>query len=177
MKRFSFVAGHKADASSGMVLEIDRSSLPAETKLGLWLDDDGRALPGRGARVATEAVAQQAALVFEEGARIRTRFGGIVGTLTLAPGTRFDADPATGPTTKDVRGARVALREGRRFADLHEPLAALHLDKQPHGVHVFTLEAERPPGAKPGDRHVVHVTQKTREGVTVGGISVEFVFD
>ena len=48
MKRYSFVSGHKADDASHLTLEIDRRALPQDMQLGLWLDDDGQALPGRG---------------------------------------------------------------------------------------------------------------------------------
>jgi hypothetical protein len=127
MKRHSFASGHEADRSFGMVLEVDRSRLPQDMALGLWLDEEHRAVLPQ--------------------------------------------------TPMSVHGGMLAVREGRRFAHLHEAVAAIHVEKQPRAVYQFTLEAERPPDAKPGDRYLVHVAQKTPAGVTVGGISVEFRFD
>lgn len=182
MKEFSFISGNRADGSRGMQLHIDRSALPSHMKLGLWLDDDGSAFPrldrpARARGAGAPAHGQLAELVLLDRARLRTKMGTVEGLLTLEPGTRFDAELPNELGRVALDGGRVVVRDGRRFAELEAARGVVQIDRQPHQLHVFTLRAERPAGAERGARYLVHVAQKNADGVTIGGVSVEFTFD
>lgn len=182
MKKFSFIAGHPADETRGMTLVIDRSALPADMKLGVLLDDDGKAIPGfdralsrRGAPHAGGCEAAE--LILLERTRIRARIAGMDGVLTVEPGTRFDQDGGGSNVRAEIEGGELLMREGRRYADVRAPRAQLFVDKQPNAAHVFTLVATKPAGARPGERFPVEVTQYTRAGERCGAVAVLFTFD
>ena len=178
MKRFAFISGNKADASRGMQLVVDRSRVPAGMKLGLWLDDDGKAFPNLARPALRRAVdAGCGEFVLLDRTRIRARLCGFDGVLTVEPGTRFDAGLGEDVVPAEVRGGDVLSREGRRFAELRDPRSTIAIDKRPNDVHVFTLEAEAPPNAKAGERFRVDVVQKDATGTVVGGLTVLFAFD
>lgn len=179
MKTFSFVSGTKVDASRSMALVIDRRALPTDMKLGLWIDDDGKQLRNVD-RPATRGGAQGGfgigEVVFLERTRLRTRIGALDGVLTLEAGSRFESVSPGRLTALSVQGGEIREREGRRFADFNAPIGALRVERTPNEPHVFTIEAEKPAGAKAGERFVVHIAQKDETGVTVGGVTAVFVF-
>ncbi|MCC6665361.1 MAG: hypothetical protein IT375_16530 [Polyangiaceae bacterium] len=181
MKKFSFIAGHPADDSRGMTLVVDRSALPPDMKLGLLLDDDGKAIPGfdRGLAKRGHAGAgcDSTELVLLERVRIRARVGGMDGILTVEPGTRFDAALGGGPLRAEVDGGEIALRGGQRLVDVRAPRARVTVDKAPSAAHVFTLVADKPAGARPGERFPVEVTQYSSTGERCGAVAVMFTFD
>lgn len=180
MKTFSFISGNKADATRGMQLVINRRELPGDAALGVWLDDDGKAMPGfdrPARRRAAEPRGPACEFVLLDRTRVRAKFGAMEGVLTLEPGTRFDG--ARGQDLGDVRskGGELIDRGGRRFGVVREQSALFEIDRRAHEAHVFTLEAERPFNAKPGQRYRVDVIQRSATGVVVGGLTVAFVFD
>lgn len=181
MKKFSFIAGHPADDTRGMTLVIDRSALPPDMKLGLVLDDDGKAIPGfvRGLANHRPAAAgcDAAELVLLERTRIRARIAGMEGVLTVEPGTRFDANMTGEHVRAEVEGGELALRGGQRVVDVQAPRARVTVDKAPKAAHVFTLVADKPAGARSGDRFPVEVTQYSRAGDRCGAVAVMFTFD
>ncbi len=62
----------------------------------------------------------------------------------------------------------------QRRIPIHDPVTSSHVDTQAHSVHHLTVDGDRPPNTSPTAHLVVHVAQKTVDGVTVGGISIEF---
>ncbi len=136
-------------------------------------------MPGldRPARRRAAAGFPAADLVLLDRTRVRARLGPIEGVLTVEPGTRFDAGAPRELGEVSVKGGNIVLREGRRFAELRASEAVLSIDKRPNEFHVFTIEAERPLGARTGDRFRVDVVQTDVRGVTVGGLAVVFAFD
>jgi hypothetical protein len=182
MKTFSFIAGHPDDPTRGMLLAIDRSRVPADMKLGMYLDDDGKQIPGFDRAAARRAAlaahgAGPSAFVLLERTRIHAKLCGVEGVLTVEPGTRFDVNLGGELGALEIEGGELTMREGRRYADLKGPRPRLTLDKRPNAAHVFTLVAEKPPGANPGDLFFVEVTQLTRTGDRQGAVAVNFTFD
>jgi hypothetical protein len=185
MKTFSFLAGSKADKTRGMQIVVDRTKVPTAARVGLRLDDDGKAYPNvpRRPRPLTPhgslaGASCPAELVLLDRARVRAKVGPVEGILTLQPGTRFDLAPA-GDDVGTVSGAEVKLRSGLRVAEVAEKpgLGEIQLDKLPGEQRVLTLEWEPPRGAVKGERHVVDVVQRSPSGVVTGGLRVEFVVD
>ncbi len=181
MKTFSFIAGHPADATRGMTLVIDRSALPDGMRLGMFLDDDGKAIPGfdRAAtrRSAAGAASDGVEFVLLERTRIRARVAGVDGVLTVEPGTRFDRDAGGDSVQAELDGGTLTYRDGRRYVDVTAPKAQVFVDKQPNAAHVFTLAADKPAGARPGEQYPVEVTQYARDGERCGAVAVLFTFD
>ncbi len=183
IKTFSFSSGDQADRVHGLELIIDRSALPEDMKLSLWLDDDGTEIPGlervrrdvRG-RLTGNPAASCSSFVLLDRARVAANLGSRSGVLTLEKGTRFDAYGGAYQTPMKVRGGAIAVQEGRRLAAIRERQAVLTVDRKPGEVHVFTLVAEKPPSAQPGARYFVEVTQRSG-GVVAGAVACEFVFD
>ncbi|HTM46215.1 MAG TPA: hypothetical protein VL137_14745 [Polyangiaceae bacterium] len=179
MKTFSFLAGNKADPSNDVQIQVDRSSVPAGAKVGLWLDDDGKLFPQipRASRVRPSGVALGAEFILLDRARIRTKLGAVEGVLTVEPGTKFDLEPSGEGRVLEHKGGEVSVVAGRRFLDVNAPIGVVRMNKQPNEVKVFTVQWEPPAGARRGERSIVHVTQKNATGTVMGGITIEFVVD
>jgi hypothetical protein len=182
MKRFSFIAGNTADGDAGMVLHIDRSALPDAMTLGMWLDDDGEAFPKfdrpaitRHKRYPERPVLAEWTLL--DPARVEVKMGGLEGVVSLQPGTRFEVDLGRDLGPISVRGGAVEVRRGLRYTKLLEREVIIDVGRQPFTRHVMTIEAEKPPGSRPGDRFPVEVVQRNRRGEVVGGLTAVFVFD
>jgi hypothetical protein len=60
---------------------------------------------------------------------------------------------------------------------VREQSAVFAIDRRSNEAHVFTIEAEKPLNAKPGQRYRVDVIQRSSTGVVVGGLTVAFMFD
>ncbi|HEY2404818.1 MAG TPA: hypothetical protein VGI10_02400 [Polyangiaceae bacterium] len=180
MKTVSFLSGNKLDPSNEYQIEVDRKAAPAGAKVGLWLDDDGKLFPqvARSAPPAANDVAAFGAeFVLLDRARIRTSLGPMSGVLTLEPGTQFDLELFGARRVLNVKGGSLAVKGGRRFVAVESAVAQVHMNRVPNVVNVLTLEWEPPPGANKGDRFPIHVTQKSAQGVVMGGITFEFVVD
>jgi hypothetical protein len=177
MKSFSFLAGNAQDATRGMSIVVDRTALPAQMALGMWLDDDGKALPGYKRPAAKTVAAPQGEIVFLDTARLSVTLGGIQGTVKVAAGTHIEIGPRAPQDAVQAVGADIALRGTRRFAQITAPTAQIGIDRQPNAVRVLTIDAEKPAGAQPGDRFRVRVSQLTTDGKLVGGVTVVFTFD
>lgn len=179
MKTFSFIAGNQYDPSRGMKVGIDRSKLPPSMKLRMQLDDDGRAFPKLPRTAARHARAGDCAahIEFIERTRLHVRLGSMEGQIQLEAGSRIELVDKVGLGDVRATGASISMRGSRRVADITSHVAAFEIDKQPNDFHVFTIEAEKPVGARPGDMYRVDVTQADADGNVVGGIAVMFTFD
>jgi hypothetical protein len=177
MKSFSFVSGNSADSSRGMTLVVDRSRLPAQMNLGLWLDDDGKAFPGLPRTVPASPAGSVGEVEFVDPARVKIKVAGLDVIVKIAAGTRIELSPKRALGEIKVTGATVTTRGTRRFAQLVSPKSQIEIDKAPSAVHVFTLDAEKPPGAAPGATYRVDVAQNNSAGALVGGVTVIFKFD
>jgi hypothetical protein len=180
MKTVSFLTGNKVDPSSEYQIEVDRKAVPANAKVGLWLDDDGTLYPQikrAPAPAANDVAAFGAEFVLLDRTRIRANLGAVAGVLTLEAGTKFDLELFGSRRVINVKGGTLAVQGGRRFLAVEADLGHVQLARQPYEVKVFTLQWEPPPGAVKGARYPVHVTQKNAQGIVMGGITVEFVVD
>ncbi len=177
MKSFSFISGNTFDASRGMTLVVDRSRLPSNMNLGMWLDDDGKAFPALPRTIGKTTAGEDGEVVFVDATRLRLKIGGVEAMVSVAAGTRVEIAPKTTVGEIKVTGASVTTRGTRRFAQLTAPKAEVAVDKQPNAVHVFTLDAEKPAGAPLGAAYRVDVAQRDATGTVVGGVTVVFKFD
>ena len=177
MKSISFISGSAFDTSSGMDIIVDRSAIPTQMRLGMWLDDDGKAFPTLPRARPAGGAGGEGEIVFIDATKLKMKIGGVEGIVSVAAGTRVDLTSKSTLGDVKVTGATVAYRGARRFAQITAPKAEFTIDKAPNAQHVLTLEAEKPSGARPGDQFRVDVAQRNASGVVVGGITVLFTFD
>ncbi len=177
MKTFSFIAGNKYDPSHGMTVGIDRSRIPPNMRVRLQLDDDGKAFPRLPRPAVSARGAEEGHVVFVERTKLRVKLGDIEGNLHVEAGTRFELTGRARLGDVKVEGAAVSTRGQLRVAEITAHHAEFGIDKQPNDFHVFTIEADKPAGAQPGQYFRVDVTQKDAGGTVIGGIAVMFNFD
>lgn len=177
MKTFSFIAGNLHDPSHGMTVAVDRSRLPPAMRVRLQLDDDGKAFPHVPRPVLRRPGNDVTHVEFVERTKLRVRLGDMEGHLHVEAGTRFESTGKSRLGDVKASGAIVSQRGPLRVAEITAAQAEFGIDKLPNDFHVFTIEADKPAGARPGEYFRVDVTQRDASGNVTGGIAVMFNFD
>jgi Subtilase family len=128
------------------------------------------------ARRAAPEDADEDAFEVLEMARVRTKLGGVLGELMLAPGSRFKPTPRPKLEPLRVDGARVVMFDKRRFIHLNERRAFVRLEKLP-GIRqpVAILARAVCRGGKKLPPQVVHIWEVDDRGLRVGDLTVVFI--
>jgi subtilisin family serine protease len=175
---FPFIAGHVQNASRSMEILVDRGQLPKTMPVRIALDDDNKAFPMVDLRSTNPPVEQnEANIIFLDRTRIEGTLGGCRGVLTLEKGSRFGFSPSVRTGDVTVKGGEVTLRDNKRFVEIHQDLAVIHIEKQPNQQYLLVLHTTIPADARSGDNFHISVAQRDERGRTVGGATVVYLLN
>lgn len=167
---FPFLVGHLEDMEHFVEIVIDRRVLQKDVQVLLALDDDARAFP----RVELKPLNWRSdSVVFLDRTRLELAVGSCHSVLTLEKGSRLDY-PQSVAMVKEVKGGEIILRDGKRFVDIKEPTVTVSLEKYPHQLHPFSLQASIPSHAEKGEQYMIKVFQRNQQGSVVGGATVVY---
>jgi hypothetical protein len=173
---FPFLAGHAQNVDRSLQLVVNRSRLPGTMSLLLSLEDDGRAFPLVDLQPATPSPGRgEGEVVFLERTRIETLFGGYRSVLTLEKGSSFDRPPSRKIGDVRVQGGEVIVRNNKRYVDIRDEVAVIHMEKQPNQVYPLALHTTIPADGARGATYAIDIAQRSERGETVGGATVIYL--